>query len=463
MVLAAAAPLAVVGGVVPVGAMLGNGPGMPSMFLLSGALLIFFAVGLSAMSRHVPRAGAFFTYVGYGLGRPAGMAAAWLAFLTYTAAQIAVIAYLGLILGNDIADLSGLALPWWVWALGLVMLVGVLGYRHVDLSSKVLGVVMVCEIAIVLLLAVAILAYGGAHGISTVSFRPDVVLSGSPALALMFAMSGFFGFESTAIYRDEARAPERTIPRATYGAIALITLFYTFASWALVEGWGQDFRAAVSEHTSRFLIVTAERYLGHTGAQVISLMLIASFFACALSFHNVTSRYQYSMSNAGLLPMAIGKIHSRHNSPHLCSLVQTATVVAVLGAFAALRMDPYSQVYTWLAGVTSVTVVILMALTCLAVIVYLNRSGVRVGIWQASIAPGIGLVGLIAVAFLLLRNLPLLLGDLDAAGAQKIGWLSLTFYLVMVAFPVFGFAQAAWLRRARPVAYAEIVELISER
>jgi hypothetical protein len=64
--------------------------------------------------------------------------------------------------------------------------------------------VMVCEIAIVLLLAVAILAYGGAHGISTVSFRPEVVLSGSPALALMFAMSGFFGFV------NQPRALKRT-------------------------------------------------------------------------------------------------------------------------------------------------------------------------------------------------------------------------------------------------------------
>lgn len=183
MVLAAAAPLAVVGGVVPVGALLGNGSGIPSMFLIGGAVLFFFAVGLSTMSKYVPRAGAFFTYVGYGLGRPAGMAAAWLAFLTYTAAQIAVITYLGLILGNYVNDLVGLVLPWWFWALGIVMLVGALGYRHVDLSSKVLGVVMVWEIGLVLLLAAVILAKGGAGGISTESFHPDVVMSGSPALA----------------------------------------------------------------------------------------------------------------------------------------------------------------------------------------------------------------------------------------------------------------------------------------
>jgi hypothetical protein len=58
MVLAAAAPLAVIGGVLPVGALTGNGSGMPGTFLVAGAILMFFAVGLSAMTRHVARPGA---------------------------------------------------------------------------------------------------------------------------------------------------------------------------------------------------------------------------------------------------------------------------------------------------------------------------------------------------------------------------------------------------------------------
>jgi amino acid transporter len=462
MVLAAAAPLAVVGGVVPVGALLGNGAGLPSMFLVGGALLFFFAVGLSTMSRYVPRAGAFFTYVGYGLGRPAGIAAAWLAFLTYTAAQIAVITYLGLTLGNYVENHVGLSLPWWFWALGLVMLVGFLGYRHVALSSKVLAIVMVCEIGLVLLLAVVILAQGGADGLNIESFRADVVMSGSPALALMFAMSGFFGFESTAIYRDEARDPERTIPRATYAAIALITLFYTFASWTLVQGWGQQFGAAIGQYTSKFLVVTAERYLGQIGAQIINVLLLASFFACTLSFHNVTARYQHAMSNARLLPRSIGKVHAEYKSPHLSSLTQTVTIFIVLAVFALLGMDPYLEIYTWLGGLTSVTVVMLMALTCLAVVVYLNRSNIAVGAWRAWIAPLIGLAGLVAVVLVLFKNLPLLLGDVDAAGAQQVGWLTLTFYLVISAFPAFGLAQAAWLRAARPTAYDQVIETISD-
>src|ERR1044072_6777071 len=61
MVVAAAAPLTVIGGGFPVAVLLGNGAGVPSMFAIGAVILLFFAVGLSAMSRFIPRPGAFFT------------------------------------------------------------------------------------------------------------------------------------------------------------------------------------------------------------------------------------------------------------------------------------------------------------------------------------------------------------------------------------------------------------------
>src|SRR3546814_14720376 len=48
------------------------------------------------------------------------------------------------------------------------------------------------------------------------SFDPHVAMAGSVATGLIFAVSCFCGFEATAIFRDEVRDPEKTIPRATY-------------------------------------------------------------------------------------------------------------------------------------------------------------------------------------------------------------------------------------------------------
>src|SRR3954467_1558656 len=73
MVVAAAAPLTVIAGTVPLGVGAGNGAAFPTTFALCCAILLLFAVGFCAMSRHVPEAGAFYAYVQRGLGRAPGL------------------------------------------------------------------------------------------------------------------------------------------------------------------------------------------------------------------------------------------------------------------------------------------------------------------------------------------------------------------------------------------------------
>lgn len=84
MVVAAAAPLTVIAGTVPLGISAGNGAAYPASYLVCTVILLFFAVGFTAMSRRVPGAGAFYTYITHGLGRHVGLGAAFLALLTYT-------------------------------------------------------------------------------------------------------------------------------------------------------------------------------------------------------------------------------------------------------------------------------------------------------------------------------------------------------------------------------------------
>ena len=58
-------------------------------------LLALFSVGYVAMSRHITNAGAFYTYVTHGLGRPAGVGAAWMALLAYNALQVGFYGIIG--------------------------------------------------------------------------------------------------------------------------------------------------------------------------------------------------------------------------------------------------------------------------------------------------------------------------------------------------------------------------------
>ncbi|AYG04326.1 APC family permease [Gryllotalpicola protaetiae] len=462
MVIAAAAPLTVVGGGFPVGALLGDGIGAPTMYLVGGAILLFFAVGLSTMSNYVPRPGAFFTYVGYGLGRPLGLAAAWLAILTYTTVQVAVYGYVGAVMSGYVVSLHGPTLPWFLYSLAMVAIVGLLGYRHIELSGKVLGVFLVCEIGVVLVLAGAVVATGGAEGLSVAPFNPTNVMSGAPALALMFALAGFIGFESTAIYRDEAKDPQKTIPRATYASLIIIAVFYTFASWALVMGIGPShLMSELAKDPSAFIGTVTARYLGPVGGWIVNTLMITSMFACVLSFHNVITRYQHSMSNASVLPTALGKVHKTHRSPHASSIVQTITAAVLMIAFALFHLDPVLQVFTWFSGISTFAIVVLMGLTCLAVIAYFTAKKIKAGLWKTWIAPVIGFLGLAVVAVIIAQNFPLLIGDADAKGNPVFGTLTVTFLALMAAFPVFGIVQALVIKARKPAAYKNVIDTIS--
>ncbi|MGH1553405.1 APC family permease [Streptomyces sp. L7] len=135
---------------------------------------------------------------------------------------------------------GGPDLPWWLWAGVLWGLVAVLGFRNIEVGTKVLSVLLVLEVGIVTVMTVAILAQGGAHGIDFESFTPGAFNTGSAGIGVMFAVASFVGFEATAIYSEEARDPKRSVPRATYLAVIAIGGFYALSSWAVVLAVGTD-------------------------------------------------------------------------------------------------------------------------------------------------------------------------------------------------------------------------------
>src|SRR5690625_5489383 len=152
--------------------------------------------------------------------------------------------YLGVQAGNLLAAFTGIELPWWLITAVMLLIVGLLGYRKIDLAAPVLGVVLVLEIIAVVTLDVGVLASG--RELTAASFSLTEALSGAPGLGLLFAFLGFFGFEATAVFRGEARDPLRTIPRATYIAVLLIGVLYTVSSWLVISRLGEGRAAAAS-------------------------------------------------------------------------------------------------------------------------------------------------------------------------------------------------------------------------
>ena len=93
LVVSAAAPLTAVAGGVPLAMLLGNGAGVAGAVGIVTLILMLFAVGYVAMSRHVRNAGAFYAFAAQGLGGHFGGAAAMVAILSYNCMQIGILGH----------------------------------------------------------------------------------------------------------------------------------------------------------------------------------------------------------------------------------------------------------------------------------------------------------------------------------------------------------------------------------
>ncbi|MFW3168903.1 APC family permease [Geodermatophilus sp. CPCC 206100] len=450
MVVAAAAPLTILAGIAPLAILIG-GIGAPVAYLFGGLTLAVFAVAFTRMTAHVGSAGAFYAYIAKGLGRAWGLAAAILALMSYNAIQIGVYGLLAVQTQATLSDLFGVTVPWPVIALVAIALVFLVGWAGIDVGAKVLGVLLVLETGILLLLAFAVVFQGGASGLDGASFTPDAVFSSGMGAALGFAFAAFIGFESTAIYRREARDPARTIPRATYIAIVGMAVTYCFIVWAVVQAFGSDrAQAAAGEDPVGMFFTAIATYVGPWAATLMSVLIVTSVYAAQLAFHNAINRYAFALAQDGVLPARLTATHRRFRSPYVAGIVQTILAAVVVLAFAVAGADPYARLLLWVNAPGAIGIFLLMFLTAVATVVYFARRNPAAS-RPSTIAAGIGSSVLLGVAlYVAVDNIELNTAASTGVNAVLIGIVPLTLLI--------GLGLAVWLRRSRPATYARIGE-----
>lgn len=411
MVVATAAPLTAMATALPFAVGFGNGVGAPGAYLLVAATLALFAVGYSAMSTRITNAGAFYAYVSAGIGRPAGMGAGLVAVLAYNVLTVYVVGLVGFFADQTFDSELGVDLPWWVYsAVALTAVLG-LGMRGVELNAKVLGVMLVIETAILVLFDVVTLLENGVDVLPAASFDPGEVFSGEPGIAILFAVTCFLGFEATAIFGEEARDPRRTVPRATYAAIAFVGTLYVLTTWLLVgtQG-GEDAGAVAAADPGNFVFTAFESTLGGWSVHVATWLLLTSIMAVLLALHNMSSRYLLALAREHVLPPQLARTHPRWQTPYVAGLVQAGLTAVVVLVYALAGADPYLDLGAQTAGVGTLAVICLMAASSFSVPAYFLRRG-EVSPWQHVVAPVVAGLVLCYFAYLIISNYELITGS----------------------------------------------------
>ena len=444
--LSGVAPLTVVAGVITTAFAVTGLTSVPAAFYLVAVVLAVFSVGFVAMSRHIRNAGAFYAYIARGLGRPAGVGAASIALVAYNLLQVGLYGAFGATAASFIGEKTGLHWSWWVWSLIAWAVVGLLGLLRVDLNGAVLAVLATAELIVIIILTVTGLTKpaGGHYSFATLS--PAILTKGGIGAALAIAVLGYVGFETSAVYTEEARNHQRTVRLATYICLAIIAVVYTAASWMLTITYGQDHVVSVARQQGPgMLFGVGSQLLADIGQS----LFLTSLFAAMIAFHSAVGRYLFPLGRERVLPRWLGR-PGPSGAPVAASLVQSAIGLAVILLYAAQGWDPLVQLFFYLGTTGGFGVLVLAAATSIAVIVFFARDRRGESLWSAVIAPVLSAAALVVMVWLVVDNYATLLG---VAPGSALAWIFPAVFAVAAAV---GIAWALIMKATRPRAYAAI-------
>jgi amino acid transporter len=462
MTIAASAPLTVLAGGVTTMYGVTGVLGVPLAFILLGIVLVIFSAGYAAMSRYITNAGAFYTYVSRGINREAGVGTSIVALIAYNSVQLAVYGLLGFTVSATLSTAFGWSLPWWIPVLICVAIVAIMGINRVDFSVKVIATFVALESLVVIVYDIVSFAVAP-ESVSAAPIDPSNLFVVGIGAVLAFGFVSFMGFESAAIYSEEARDPKRTVARATYLGVSIMAVFYGISAWAMAIGEGPSKivgEAAKSGPDLMFVFLG-----GHVGAIFVDLahvLFITSMFAVVVSFHNIVARYFFSLGREGVLPPVLSKVRKRNGAPYIASLTQTglAAVVVIVFAIAGAswtppeglpaELFPVLTMFAWLGQTAGVGLVLLLLVTAVAIFGFFRKERHPESAWSGTVSPLISAVVFLVIFILTLVNFNVLLGQEESN--------ALTFVLpgILIVPSVAAVFWGAHLKRSQPEVYERI-------
>jgi amino acid transporter len=295
--------------------------------VLAGSLALGWTVSL--YGRRIAGAGAVYEYLSVH-ARRAGVLGAGLYFLPAIVTNAIPLAT-SLLFQAFAVEHLGFDPGWWAGGVFSTVIVFVLAYLGVRLSVRMALGMTAVSAAPMIVLAVVVIAKGGAAGNTASVFDPSVRGGGHIFTGVLFAVLLFAGFEGAACVGEEARLPHREIPRAILLSVALAGVFFLLTVYAATIGFGPRSTASQWGGNPVAFAALGDRYVGHPSSTLISLGILLDSLAVQLTGMNVLGRGYYALARDGLLPRALTRTSPR-DTPVAGLAIVAVSGLAVLAA-----------------------------------------------------------------------------------------------------------------------------------
>jgi amino acid transporter len=381
------------------------GAAAPVALIGAVIIMLFIANTVAEFSRYMPSTGGYYSFVRRGLGPRWGFLTGWSYFAYDPLGPPAVLGFLGYLAANVLKSGTGVSIPWWVFALAGIFLTWGLIYRGIVISTKTAVLLGTLELLIMVALSISLLVSPGSSYDWTAPFNPANSLQGTHGIwyGIVFSILALSGFESVAPLARETRDPRRLLPRAIFGSIALVGVFFVFAGYAGIVGWGVDQAKEFATNPNPYYVM-AKRVWG-LGWIFVFIAIINSTLAISIACSNAVTRVWYGMGSVGVLPKDLAKIQPRFRTPSNAVHLQIA--VSVVLTLAVGFWIGAADIYGFLGDIITVAIVIMYGLANVSLFFYMRREQAEhFRWWRHAIVPLVGTLLLLPVLYVTFIPLP---------------------------------------------------------
>jgi amino acid transporter len=292
----------------------------PLTIIVAAIAIALLGNTLAEFSRSIPSTGSFITFIGKTFGPVMAVTTTIAVSIGYILAMASVIDISGGWTQIILQHYFGLNIPWQILTLVFVVIVFFLMVRGIHLSTQWAGVFFALEMAVLLLVSIAVLVTH-ASKLSLAPFNPGNITGGLAGLGLGFpiAVYMFIGWENSASLAEETNNPRRNVPRAIYASILLMGLSYLLFMYSTVVAFNYNVNALNNAQPVPF-IAAAQGISGLLAA----LAYIAGFtstLGAMIAGSNSQARLIFNAAREGLLPSWIARVHSQRRTPWVSFLV----------------------------------------------------------------------------------------------------------------------------------------------
>ncbi|MBL8928582.1 MAG: APC family permease [Kineosporiaceae bacterium] len=316
----------------------GKGAGMaaPLAVLLAAIGVLGLGWIVSEYARRIAAAGSLYDYISDGFGSRVGAAFGFL----YYGGILGLGAGLLVLIGGTVhdtldAEFGSPILSEGLWDLLLLVVVAVVLYLGVALSTRTQLVLAMVSIAVVLLFALFVIVKAGGDNDVVTAFSPSSSTTGGLNgifFGVLYGVLLFTGFETAANLGEETAHPKRDIPRAVLISVLTIAGFYVLVTYSQMAGYGFSMDT-LGENAGAplFGLAGAESGFGSTGLRIlIEIMVILDMLAVLIGVSVAATRGIFALARDRRLPHILSTVSTRSTPLNATVLVVALYAVLVL-------------------------------------------------------------------------------------------------------------------------------------